>query len=182
MGMSRRYLEHNLPRPNSPEVIAASEPWLPADLHPALTDLAAWPTRTGVYSRPNMSYHVPLIERHASGWPFLCVEGRILFDAPNGKFTFTGIYFNPRLAPPATSTLGQLCYQPRWPAYLANTAIHATLLTALLLILNFTIKSLRARHRQKRNRCPTCNYDLRATPTHQPCPECGRLSPRTPSI
>lgn len=29
--------------------------------------------------------------------------------------------------------------------------------------------------------CPGCGYDLRATPTDRPCPECGRLPPSAPS-
>lgn len=173
--MSRRYLEHHTFAPNSREIIATTAPWPPADVHPALASASAWPPRTGVYSRPNMSHHVPLTSRHAAGWPFLCVEGRIEFTRSNTSSltprTF-GIATDPRLFP--SSGVGYLVYYPRWPAYLANTLIDGPILAAAILLSTLLFRTLRARRRRREGLCPNCAYDLHATPPNTPCPECGR--------
>ena len=39
---------------------------------------------------------------------------------------------------------------------------------------------LRSRRRARAGLCPTCRYDLAATPTGAPCPECGTPTPAAP--
>ncbi len=53
-----------------------------------------------------------------------------------------------------------------------NTAIYALAWSPLVFIPGALIR----RSRRKHNRCIHCAYDLRATPTGKPCPECGNLA------
>lgn len=62
-----------------------------------------------------------------------------------------------------------LPYLPIWPGLLADTLFYALLLATLH---QLTTRARRA-HRRKRNRCPTCDYDLRGLTTPN-CPECAR--------
>jgi hypothetical protein len=88
---------------------------------------------------------------------------------PKGQWN-DGLWFgshrnNFRIGPTAFATT--LLAVPAWAAVL----LAAVLPTAWLL------KTLRARHRPP-GLCPSCGYDLRATP-HR-CPECGALLKATP--
>lgn len=172
---TRRYLEHNTVPPGAPEIAAATAPWPPASLHPGLADPAAWPARTGAYSRPNMSYTAHLASRYAAGWPFLCAEGRadsIGTTQSSRTMRFSGIVTDPRFFP--LGGVGYLVYHPRWPAYLANTLIDGTLLAASIFLSILAVRAVRAKRRTRKGLCPHCAYDLRATPPNQPCPECGQ--------
>jgi hypothetical protein len=163
-------------QPGSPRVIAACSPWQPEQLHPALLDSSAWPKRTGVYSRPNLIHTEPLAFRIASGWPMLCVEGRIEYTSPR-TYDYIGILTSPRFLPPPTAETGYLCYLPRWPGLLIDSLINGTILTLVVLAIGTLGRKLIAHNRRRRNLCPTCAYDLRHTAADQPCPECGTPRP-----
>jgi hypothetical protein len=62
--------------------------------------------------------------------------------------------------------------RPLFPNFLFDTLLFAASWLALLLIPG----ALRRALRKRRNHCPNCNYDLRATPPPQPCPECGQIN------
>jgi hypothetical protein len=170
-------------QPGSPVVTEMCAPWQPDQLHPALLDSSAWPTHTGVYSRPNLIHSEPLAFRVASGWPFLCVEGRIEYTSSR-EYTYIGILTDPRFLPPPTSETAYLCYLPRWPALIANSLIHGALLATLAILGAATVRGLVARSRRKRGRCTICAYDLSHSAPQHPCPECGtrRDAPAPPAI
>ncbi len=63
-----------------------------------------------------------------------------------------------------------LPWQPMWLGLVADTLLFSVLWACVL----FTPSPVRRHLRFRRNHCPHCNYDLRATPRGSPCPECGR--------
>jgi hypothetical protein len=67
----------------------------------------------------------------------------------------------------------QLPLIPVWRGLLLDTLFYAL----LLWLLAQALTRLRASRRARKNLCPTCAYDLRATPQHLPCPECGTPRP-----
>lgn len=172
----RARLEPSCVSPDSPVIRNACEPWALDELHPALVDASAWPDRTGVYSRPNMMHSEQLAFRVTSGWPWHCFEGQVNYDRSTRTDSYVGIVSDARFRP-WPSPVAYFCYQPRWPALLANTGIHAAILAALGLLASFTFRTIRARSRRSRNLCPTCAYDLQHTPRGRPCPECGTPCP-----
>ena len=104
---------------------------------------------------------------------FISDRGRLAFcrqcgrdwHSPKPAFRILGLEY-------ASSTVGQ--------SYLKDLYVPYWLLTTLTLILPTfcTIRWLRHRstaHRQHAGLCPTCGYDLRATPNR--CPECGTIPP-----
>jgi hypothetical protein len=58
--------------------------------------------------------------------------------------------------------------EPHWPGFALDTAFYG----ALVFLLWSAPGVVRRRTRKRRDRCPTCGYDLRGT-TNGPCPECG---------
>jgi hypothetical protein len=71
----------------------------------------------------------------------------------------------------------------KWPQYqtIVQVPIFVPLILSAILpagwLLTITARALHRRRRIKMLRCPTCGYDLRATPTR--CPECGFIAATT---
>jgi hypothetical protein len=120
-----------------------------------------------------------------SGFPFRALTGRqagdsIDFDAAKLRHTVVipGKRFGVIEARPGDPFdplwKSWIPYTPIWPGFLLNIAIWSfAVWLALTGRANFT-RLLRSR----KGLCPTCAYDLRATPPPLPCPECGHTSGR----
>jgi hypothetical protein len=88
------------------------------------------------------------------------------WQSPKPAFNVLGVEY-------ASSTVG--------PSYLKDLYVPYWLLTTLTLALPLgcTVSHIRRQTATRRHRaglCPTCGYDLRATPTR--CPECGTRPPK----
>ena len=82
-------------------------------------------------------------------WRFAYDDTRTLTSAPG---------------PAQTSTPGSMVVAPYWSLTAAAGALRAWRLGA-------TLAGHRTRRRRRRGLCPSCGYDVRATPDR--CPECG---------
>jgi hypothetical protein len=73
--------------------------------------------------------------------------------------------------------------RPLWIGLAINTVTFALIWAVLLFGVPWAHRTLRGIGRSRRGLCPACAYDLRATPTGNPCPECGYISKhrRTPA-
>jgi hypothetical protein len=109
------------------------------------------------------------------GWPLTAawyqVRGR-----SRGNLAYTDKLRHAHLISGTPAARGDLTcrvipLRPVWPALAANTVFFS--FAWLLAIL--TLSTARRALRRRRNLCPHCAYDLRATPAASPCPECGRL-------
>ena len=66
--------------------------------------------------------------------------------------------------------------------YVVTSVVFPHWLLMLVLLMFPTLRvlrTLRKRNREELNLCPTCGYDLRATPDR--CPECGTKGPTPPA-
>ena len=102
------------------------------------------------------------VDDHAYGLPLHCL--RAVEHAPQDRTDY-------RVLKGWTLSMGEIWIPRRvlWPGLLADTTFFAALWWALLIAPGITRRALRRR----RGQCPTCAYDLRATPPSNPCPECG---------
>lgn len=121
--------------------------------------------------------------RSYAGLPFrsmLCEnQGDIMVFIGNGWTSVSrngggpivdGIELSPSLNARSMPTWRALPLWPRWPAFVADTIIHAGLWWMLL----FGPFVLRRYVRRKRGLCERCAYDLRSGGIkHERCPECG---------
>jgi DNA-directed RNA polymerase subunit RPC12/RpoP len=115
----------------------------------------------------------------SAGWPWLCLEGER--RTINAKTTDWQLAVLPSL-PGANGMRGSHTpLQPRWPAFISNTAVFAAFALALVM---FAMAGKRS-YRRCRGRCVDCAYDLRALPSADGqirCPECGKLVRRSVPI
>ncbi|MBN4052567.1 hypothetical protein JYT82_00470 [bacterium AH-315-K20] len=68
--------------------------------------------------------------------------------------------------------LGDIPTIPIWPGLLLNLIT----LAIPFLALQWAFGWIRTIRRSHRCRCLACNYDLNATPSDMPCPECGYMT------
>ena len=115
-----------------------------------------------VHDLPNKTYVWFISDR---GRLAFCRQRGSDWHSPHPAFRILGLEY-------ASSTVGQ--------SYLKDLYVPYWLLTVVTMILPFTCafswirQQLRARHNCP-GLCPTCGYDLRATPNR--CPECGTVPP-----
>lgn len=116
----------------------------------------------------------PSVEHVVTGFPFASLayewwfDSSSVFDGPSAirREERRGVW-EPRIQVREFKSFG-LPLRPIWPGFLVDTLLSAAVIWTLYA--SFVVR--RRRRRLKRGRCPTCNYDLRATTTGV-CPECG---------
>lgn len=107
----------------------------------------------------------------AAGWPWLCLEGeRLTLASQETAWRIANV----RSLPGADATRrAYIPLSPRWPAFIANTAVYAAVAFALVLALVIWKRSFR----RWRGHCSRCGYQLRGLSPAQGricCPECGK--------
>ncbi len=122
---------------------------------------------------------VPIVEhiQDARGWPFLALwSGMRIVDDASGEPTALvagGIRVTDEHSPGDFSEVRALPLRPIPRGLALNTAFYAS----VWLVLFTAPRALRRHFRSRRGQCPTCAYDLHATPNT--CPECGWRAPNT---
>ncbi len=123
----------------------------------------------------NATYFARTQSTRRAGWPFLSFETR--HESPSARewrprYLTDYVWINSFeeglwVWGPAGQEQIVIPLKPRWPGFIANTLLYAT----LLWLLAAAFITTRAARRRRRGRCPHCNYDLGGLKT---CPECGR--------
>ncbi|MCC6907002.1 MAG: hypothetical protein IT430_03590 [Phycisphaerales bacterium] len=166
------------PNPRTPEDLLS--PW-------AQPVLQVHDVRTQAVPNTGQEWHYWDSIADARGWPMLCLMGGVrrpmpgayVYDANRRRIILTEqrIAIIPLNMPDGryrTDEFRWLPLRPIWPGFAFNTMLYATATWLLFALPTFQ----RRRWRTARGRCPTCNYDLRATTTGV-CPECGAaITPR----
>ncbi len=114
---------------------------------------------------PSCSAPKTRIDLHAWGFPFRAMAGGFANNPPSG----TTWYVNWSLAGKART----MPTRPIWFGLLANSLIYGVMTMPLLLVARRVIRRIGRWRAARRQVCPECKYDLRATPDTSPCPECG---------
>ncbi len=169
--VSASALHVNRSNPGEPFDTNPTHPWPIREALPAIADAAQWPEQGAPPSIPGVNYGITLTQLEAIGWPFLSLRGRVDTSPDQSTTTLRGLIYtrSPLLDTFPRSREAALCYHPMPLGYALNTIFYAALAVAILLPISILRRTLRTR----KGRCPTCNYDLHATPDSLPCPECG---------
>jgi hypothetical protein len=91
--------------------------------------------------------------------PFREIRGAIIVATAAIVFTFAGFKFH--------------LYASDWGLAAILVVIGIATIAVPVLVFQPEIKKVVADHRSREGRCPSCGYDLRATPER--CPECGMI-------
>lgn len=158
----------------------------------ALNAPSAFPLRYSEVSRPWRLPTLPNCVRteHHFGWPMTCLHGSV---ERKTRASWDGLHRENILcvrsdlatAYPSTQYAKPFHRRHRDRSLSVPTGIRAVGLVvnsacyASVWWLLLTVPGFRGRWRQRRGLCVSCGYDLRATPTNMPCPECG-VSPKQP--
>lgn len=119
------------------------------------------------------THPVPARSVVAAGWPFLYLWGVIpARGAASGLQVRHGVWIldDDLIVPPSAAAHPRPMPLLPLPARFAAAATLYAL--PFLAMMHLGRWALLAR-RRRRGLCPTCAYDLRATPAGSPCPECG---------
>ncbi len=158
------------PAPTREMLIPTSE-FLPAWTHESL-----WIARRGDESAGDAALCDDYRGIEAVGWPWpaLWRESYTVANAmkhPGGIAVASLARFNTRF-PSGTPVAPIFPYRPIPTGFALNTLCAAAIWFVPLSIPAY----LRRRRRLRIGLCPSCGYDLRATPKELPCPECGKVA------
>lgn len=117
------------------------------------------------------------VSARASGWPWLCLCSVRERSAGNSTARIRGSLPIVSVASyPAgfgsDPDLGAAPLIPIWAGLAGNAAVFALPWLGVLVV----VPAVRRAMRLRRGLCTHCGYDLRATPSGLPCPECGHAS------